>query len=132
MSTLPAFSVSFGLVMLVAGVILAIGFMRVVRARRQAKRRVVELPNSHYSSQLVRDGETRHRWRGMALDRIHEINREEVVRLLAKIEAIGIDGLRPEERSFLDRMAELAGTTSPVEPHVPSKPVAPDLRPRHA
>lgn len=76
-------------------------------ARRQSKRRVVEQPNSHYTSTLVRDSETRHRWQNMPLDSMHEVNRVEVVRLLAKVEAAGVDALRANERSFLDYMAGL-------------------------
>lgn len=112
---------------------LAAGVARVLRSRRRAKPRVVEPPNSHYSSQLVRDRETRHRWRNLTLDRLHEINREEVERLLAKIESSGLDSLRPNDRLFLDRMAELAGDAPPTRPDPPTdRPTAAGLRQRHA
>ena len=45
------------------------------------------------------------RWKGIVLDTLHELNREEVVRLLAKVEAEGVGNLRPSERQFLDRMS---------------------------
>lgn len=106
--------------------------VRSARARRRARRRVVEQPNSHYTSPLVRETETRHRWKGMPLDHMHEINRAEVVRLLARLEATSVDALRPSERSFLDHMAGLAGDASPPEPREKGTGVAPDLRHRPA
>lgn len=93
------------------GAALLSGFAaREARKRRRARRRVIEKPNSHYTSVLVRETETRHRWHGIALDRIHEINRGEVERLLARADAGGVEALRPNERVFLDHMTEIAGT----------------------
>ena len=46
------------------------------------------------------------RWKGISLEGMHEINREEVERLLAKVEAEGSKSLTPAERSFLDRMSK--------------------------
>ena len=37
------------------------------KARRKRKRRVVELPNSHYTSQQAKDVEARHRWHNIEL-----------------------------------------------------------------
>ena len=123
-----------GLLAILAGAALTIALVRAARAQRRAKRRTVELPNSHYTSQLARAVETRHRWHSIALDKIHEINREEVVRLLAKVEALGVDALRPNERIFLDTMARLAGTTPPPsEPRDKgTPPLSPDLQHRPA
>jgi len=45
------------------------------------------------------------RWKGITVDGLHEINREEVVRLLTKVEADGASALTEAERDFLDRMA---------------------------
>ncbi len=45
------------------------------------------------------------RWKGISVDGLHEINREEVVRLLSKVEADGASALTESERDFLDRMA---------------------------
>jgi len=122
-----------GMLAVVFGTALAIALARGVRARRRARRRVVELPNSYYASQLARAIETRHRWHGIDLDRVHEINRGEVERLIAKADALGVDALRPNERVFLDHMAKLAGThTPPPEPRETTPPIAPDLRHRPA
>ena len=45
------------------------------------------------------------RWKGIALDSLHELNRGEVARLLAKVESEGAGNLRLSERQFLDRMS---------------------------
>ncbi len=44
------------------------------------------------------------RWMGMSLDGLHELNREEVVRLLDKIRDEGVASLSDAERDFLNRM----------------------------
>lgn len=128
----PVFLFPLGLMVLVIAGFATAAVVRAVRVRRRSSRRVVERPNSHYTSPIVRENEARHRWQNMALDRIHEINREEVVRLLAKVEATSVEALHPRERAFLDRMAELAGSAQPPEPRGPSSPLAPDLRHRPA
>lgn len=46
------------------------------------------------------------RWRGISLEGLHEINREEVVRLLAKAETSGPPSLTQAERDFLERMSK--------------------------
>ena len=89
-----------------AGFAATLGALRVARARRKRKRRVVEQPNSHYTSQQARDVESRHRWHTIELERVHEVNRAEVVRLLAKVDALSADALRPRERAFLDSLAD--------------------------
>ena len=124
-------SVQVALVVLLA-LIAGITAARVTRSRRRAKRRVVEKPNSHYTSQLARDSESRHRWTNIALDRMHEVNRAEVVRLIAKVEATSVDALRANERAFLDRMAELADAPPPVSSTGKDRQPAPDLRHRPA
>jgi hypothetical protein len=45
------------------------------------------------------------RWKGISMSSLHELNREEVERLLAKVKADGASSLTPSEREFLDRMA---------------------------
>jgi hypothetical protein len=119
----------------VAGIALVLAFTatRLFRARHRSKRRIVEKPNSHYTSQIARNSEIRHRWSSIALDRLHEVNRAEVVRLLAKVEATSVDALRPNEVTFLDRMAELADSRVPAASGGKDRPPpAPDLRHRPA
>jgi hypothetical protein len=94
-------------------VLAAAAAVRSARAAHRRRRRVVEAPNSHHTWQRVRERETHEHWRSVDLDRIHPVNREEVVRLLARIEAGGADFLRPQERRFLDQMAEIAGSGPP-------------------
>lgn len=43
------------------------------------------------------------RWRGVSLDALHPVNREEYQRVLAKIDTQGLASLTGEERAFLDR-----------------------------
>ena len=45
------------------------------------------------------------RWKGISVDGLHELNREEVVRLLSKVDADGAASLTVSERQFLDRMS---------------------------
>lgn len=45
------------------------------------------------------------RWKGISVESLHELNREEVERLLAKIKVDGAGSLTSSEREFLDRMA---------------------------
>lgn len=118
-----------GVAGLAAVIALVVVRARAARARRRATRRVVEEPNSHYTSHLARDVQAKHRWEGIALERVHEINRGEVVRLLARVEASGTEALRPNERAFLDQIAEIAPGPPPPRPREPSAPL-PHLRER--
>lgn len=45
------------------------------------------------------------RWKGISVGSLHELNREEVQRLLTKVQADGPSSLSDSEREFLDRMA---------------------------
>ena len=112
-----------------AVIVVAAGLVRSARTRRRARRRVVEKPNSHYTSQLARDTQARHRWHEIALERVHEINRGEVERLIARADAMGVEGLRASERAFLDQMAQIAPRTPSPEAREPRPPL-PQLRER--
>lgn len=79
------------------------------KAKKVAKVRRVEAPNSEYKSPYVLDLEAQDRWERMDLESLHEVNREEVVKLLEKVRADGVRGLSKSEREFLDRMADAAG-----------------------
>jgi membrane associated rhomboid family serine protease len=46
------------------------------------------------------------RWKGISTESLHELNREEVERLLAKASSAGASSLTASERQFLDRMAK--------------------------
>jgi hypothetical protein len=103
------------LMILVGAVAGAIAFAvaRILRRRLRPRARTVEEPNSHYTAPGVRVRETEARWNSIALERVHEINREEVKRLLAKVEALGVESLGPRDRGFLNHLADLFGTPVP-------------------
>lgn len=91
-----------------AGAISAVGlrfWYKRWRAKKVAGRRRVEQPNSHYSSQGVRNQEDRERWGGINLAKLHPLNRDEVERLLVVVDAEGITALSPKDRLFLENMA---------------------------
>jgi membrane associated rhomboid family serine protease len=46
------------------------------------------------------------RWRTIRREDLHQINREEVERLLAKIQTSGVKSLTPDERACLDRFSK--------------------------
>ena len=76
------------------------------RARKAEKKRRVEAPNSQYKSQYVLDLESKERWESLDLDRVHEVNREEVERVLRKLRATSVRALSSQEKAFMDRMVE--------------------------
>jgi len=78
------------------------------RRARIASKRVVEKPNSHYSSATVRNQVDRERWGQVDLDRIHPVNRDEVERLLALADVQGPQNLSTRERLFLETMTQLS------------------------
>lgn len=88
----------------VGAVILATTLYR--RAKKAEKKRRVEAPNSQYKSPYVLDLESKSRWESLDLDRVHEVNREEVERILIKLKATSVPALNRQERAFLDRMVE--------------------------
>ena len=113
MTTLdPILLVALGLAVAIVLFVVARKVLRIARVPDGGKRRVVEKPNSHYTSQAVHETQTRHRWREIELDGLHEVNREEVVRLLARVEATRMEALSPREREFLNYMAEISPRAS--------------------
>ena len=51
------------------------------------------------------DGESLKRWRAIRMEELHELNRDEVRRILAKAEESGVGSLTLDERTMLDRFA---------------------------
>jgi membrane associated rhomboid family serine protease len=68
-------------------------------------RRMVAAPPA---PRVFGEGDQLKRWREIRLDGLHPINRDEIVRLLDKIQRGGARSLTPEERATLDRFAGLA------------------------
>ena len=52
-----------------------------------------------------RDGEDIRRWANIQLEGLHEVNRDEVERLQAKITELGVATLTLEERAFMNRFS---------------------------
>jgi type II secretory pathway pseudopilin PulG len=76
------------------------------RTRRQARARELEGANSAYRSQYIEDLESKQRWESLDPELLHEVNREELEKTLAKLRATSVRALSPQERAFLDRMVE--------------------------
>jgi hypothetical protein len=87
-------------------VALAVTIVLYRRLKKANKTRRVEAPNSSYKSKYVMDLEAQDRWERLDLDRLHEVNREEMVKILAKVREGSIRALSQSERDFLDRMAD--------------------------
>ena len=78
------------------------------RRAKIAANRIVEKPNSHYASVMVKNQIDRERWGQVDLERIHPVNREEVERLLAMADVQGPEALSSRERLFLETMTSLS------------------------
>ena len=72
---------------------------------RQRQRRVVKQPARPRRVSIVADLEALERWDSIPRERLHEINREEVDKLLRKARRVGARALTADERAFLDRMS---------------------------
>ncbi len=73
---------------------------------RQRQRRVVKQPARPRKVSIVVDLESLERWKSIPRERLHEINREEVDKLVRKANQSGARSLTTDEREFLDRMSE--------------------------
>ena len=89
------------------GAVIALGFLRWSAWKRgSAKRdftRAMEAPSS--GRDVVSEKMTIDSWKGIAIEALHELNREEVERLLNKVDNGGAESLTRDERAFMDRMA---------------------------
>ena len=76
------------------------------RKRGAAKRdfqRAMQTPSN--GGGFVTDRLMMERWKGISIEALHELNREEVERLLLKAKSDGAASLTQSERAFMDRMA---------------------------
>lgn len=89
------------------GAAVGFGFLRWSEWRRGAAKREFQAGLNQGSKQkgFVSDRLSMERWKGISIDSLHELNREEVERLLAKAKAGGAASLTQSERQFMDRMA---------------------------
>lgn len=97
----------FRILLLVVNIVaLVLVVMLYRRVRRSERERRVEAPNSAHTSPYLEDVESKERWNALDLERMHEVNRVEVERILGKLRATSIRALTTSERAFLDRMVE--------------------------
>ena len=87
------------------GVAFGFGYLKWLEWRRGASKRAFQRKLAPQSTAGVPDRIAVARWKGISTEGLHEINREEVERLLAKVDHGGSRSLTPAEREFLDRMA---------------------------
>jgi len=82
------------------------GYLKWIETRKKAfkKKTTPQAPSplEKVSGKARRDEEA---WKNIDLDSLHEVNREEVERLLEKVEESGTQSLTPSERDFLNRMS---------------------------
>ena len=87
------------------GLVFAFVFIKWWEWRRGAGQRAFKKAmKANHPSVGVSDRTAVNRWKGISLEGLHELNREEVVRLLAKVADGGAKSLTEAEREFLDRM----------------------------
>ncbi len=89
------------------GLVFAFAFLKWWEWNKGAAQRAFQTklnPNATATG-MVGDRLAATRWRGISVDALHELNREEVVRLLSKVDGDGAASLTASERQFLDRMS---------------------------
>ncbi|MGD8319669.1 MAG: rhomboid family intramembrane serine protease [Gemmatimonadota bacterium] len=88
------------------GIVVGFVFLKIVEWRRGAPRRAFQQAMApRQSTAKAPDRVAVARWKGISTEGLHEINREEVERLLIKVGERGTGSLTAAEREFLDRMA---------------------------
>jgi membrane associated rhomboid family serine protease len=89
------------------GVVFGYAFLRWRRRRYFAQWQPIPTPKAELAKAAPRgdDADAMRRWRSIRVEGLHELNREEVERLLAKAEEGGAASLSPDERAMLDRFA---------------------------
>lgn len=88
------------------GLVFGFTFLKLWEWRRGAPKRAFRKAMTPQATNgAISDRATIARWKKISTDGLHEINREEVQRLLAKVDNGGSKSLTQAEREFLDRMA---------------------------
>lgn len=90
------------------GAAVGFGFLKIYEWRRGSARREFQQklkPQKAKKKGFVAERTAVARWKGISVESLHELNREEVERLLEKVGADGPSSLSASEREFLDRMA---------------------------
>ena len=73
--------------------------------RNAPHRKFKELAYSADRRRPGQDSQDMHRWANIQPETLHEVNRDEVVRLQSKIRDLGVADLTLEERAFLNRFS---------------------------
>jgi membrane associated rhomboid family serine protease len=83
------------------------GYLRWRRRKYLQQWKPMATPKDQLAKAVGRrsDGESLRRWKSIRVDELHELNREEVERLLSKAKESGAGSLTAEERAMLDRFA---------------------------
>lgn len=83
------------------------GYLRWRKRRYLRQWRPTPTPKAELARAARRadDREALRRWKSIRIEELHELNRDEVERLLRKLEEAGAGSLTPEERALLDRFA---------------------------
>jgi membrane associated rhomboid family serine protease len=89
------------------GAAVGFGYLKWSEWRRGSAKRDFQrkMATPSANSGLVGERVTVARWKGISLESLHELNRDEVRRLLEKVSTGGVGSLTQAEREFLDRMA---------------------------
>jgi membrane associated rhomboid family serine protease len=83
----------------------AFAYLKLIDRRPREKQRKSEAPRVPRVSRTDLD-----RWAKIPRDRLHEVNREELDRIMQKIEHEGVGSITPQERVFLDNFSERTGS----------------------
>ena len=116
MTVLLAVLILLNLAMLVAGWRLHRRIARFTEQSRAAE-------EGGQRARWMREMELKDRWTALDLDRLHPVNRAEVVALLRRVEGASPRILTRHEREFLDRMVEAerresrGAARTPPQPH---------------
>jgi membrane associated rhomboid family serine protease len=89
------------------GLAFAFAFLRWWEWRKEAAKRAFQRQMTPEASPRGYSGDrvALARWKGISVESLHELNRGEVERLIAKVERDGAETLSQSEREFLDRMS---------------------------
>lgn len=89
------------------GFVAGYGFLRWQRKKYFQQWKPMDTPKSQLAKVAKRssDGASLRRWESIRFEVMHELNREEAQRLLAKAKALGVGTLTHEERALLDRFS---------------------------
>jgi membrane associated rhomboid family serine protease len=90
------------------GAAVGFGFLKLYEWRRGSAKRAFQQklqPQKSNKKGFVAERTAVARWKGISVESLHELNREEVERLMKKVRTDGPSSLTASEREFLDRMA---------------------------